>query len=511
MKIPSLILKQMYTLGSLENVEDGVRFSLKNRLSNATLTRLKEVRIDGRSVPLERLTLELNGGRVAGTEVNPDNAVAFPLSRVVHIHAQGDPLDKGQHEIALAFDTEPFGFLSFKVKDAIAERVKRSSVPADKDNNTSPEIIRARQKFVEELSGRKLQHIDKYSFDPGITAGNIENFTGVAQVPIGFAGPIRINGEHAQGEFIIPLATAEGTLVASYNRGMKVLNLSGGVTCTVVGDSMQRAPVFVFDNARDGRDFVRWVDEHIDQIREEAEATSSVAKLTYVDRYLSNKLVFLRFNYTTGDAAGQNMVGRATFAACSWILENHDRIRHFYLESNFATDKKSSQINVMRTRGKRVTAEAVIPRDILIQHMRVDPETLHYHAGIANVGAFLSGANNNGAHSPNGITAMFIATGQDVANVAESSAGIVYTELTPDRDLYISITIPSLIVATHGGGTGLATQRECLEILGCMGKGKVKKLAEIVAGVVLAGEISLASAISSLDWVSSHEQYGRNR
>src|SRR6185436_13329976 len=278
-----------------------------------------------------------------------------------------------------------------------------------------------------------------------------------------------------------------------------------------VGDSMQRAPVFVFDNARDARDFVQWVDTNLSRIREEAEGTSSVAKLTYVDRYLSNKLVFLRFNYTTGDAAGQNMVGRATFAACSWILENHDKIRHFYLESNFATDKKASQINIMRTRGKRVTAEATIPRDILIQHMRVDPETLAYHANISNVGAFLSGANNNGCHSPNGITAMFIATGQDVANVSESSAGVVYTEVTREGDLYISITIPSLIVATHGGGTALPTQKECLQLLGCVGKGKVKRFAEIVAGVVLAGEISLAAAISSLDWVSSHEQYGRNR
>ncbi|HYO16085.1 MAG TPA: hydroxymethylglutaryl-CoA reductase [Thermoanaerobaculia bacterium] len=512
MKIPGLILKQMYTLGSLENVEDGVRFSLKNRLSNATLTRLSEVRIDGNAVPLDRLTLELNGDRMSATQVTPSSAVSFPLAKVVNIHVRTDQLEKGQHEIALAFETTPFGSLSFKVKDAIAEKVKRLSVPYDKDDNYSPQIIKARQKFVEEFSGHKLEHIDKFSFDPAVTQGNIENFTGVAQVPIGFAGPLKVNGEHAQGEFIIPLATAEGTLVASYNRGMKVLNLSGGVTCTVVGDSMQRAPVFVFDNARQGRDFVQWVDENLPKIREEAEATSSVAKLTYIDRYLSNKMVFLRFNYTTGDAAGQNMVGRATFAACSWILENYaPGVPHFYLESNFATDKKSSQINVMRTRGKRVTAEATIPRDVLIQHMRVDPETLHYHAGIANVGAFISGANNNGCHSPNGITAMFIATGQDVANVSESSAGIVYTELTPERDLYISITIPSLIVATHGGGTGLATQRECLEILGCAGKGKVKKLAEIVAGVVLAGEISLASAISSLDWVSSHEQYGRNR
>jgi hydroxymethylglutaryl-CoA reductase (NADPH) len=186
-------------------------------------------------------------------------------------------------------------------------------------------------------------------------------------------------------------------------------------------------------------------------------------------------------------------------------------VQRFYLESNLATDKKHSQINVMRTRGKRVTAEAVISRDILVQHMRVEPESLHYHAGVANVGAIISGANNNGAHSPNGITAMFIATGQDVANVAESSSGIIYTEITPKGDLYMSLTIPSLIVATHGGGTALATQRECLEILGCRGRGTVKKLAEIIAAVSLAGEISLGAAISSLDWVSSHEKYGRNR
>jgi hydroxymethylglutaryl-CoA reductase (NADPH) len=143
--------------------------------------------------------------------------------------------------------------------------------------------------------------------------------------------------------------------------------------------------------------------------------------------------------------------------------------------------------------------------------MRVEPESLAYHYGVASLGGFLSGVNNNGAHSANGITAMFIATGQDVANVSESSAGLMYVELTPERDLYMSFTIPSLIVATYGGGTGLPTQRECLEMLGCVGKGKVKRLAEIVAAVVLAGEISLAAAISSSDWVSSHEKYGRNR
>ncbi len=259
------------------------------------------------------------------------------------------------------------------------------------------------------------------------------------------------------------------------------------------------------------RDFLKWVLENLDKIRDEAEATSRVARLVEIDPYLASKFVFLRFNFTTGDAAGQNMVGRATFAACSWILDNYAGIVRFYLESNFATDKKASQINIMRTRGKRVTAEATIKRDILKQQMRVDTVDLAYHYGISNVGSILSGANNNGLHSANAITALFIATGQDVANVSESSAGLLYADLTPENDLYISLTIPSLIVATYGGGTGLATQHECLEVLGCVGQGKVYKLAEIIAGVALAGELSLAAAISSLDWVSSHEQYGRNR
>jgi hydroxymethylglutaryl-CoA reductase (NADPH) len=421
-------------------------------------------------------------------------------------------LELGKHTLAIDFETTSFGRLNVTVKDAIREhKEKRIAVPYDKEDNYSDEIIGTRREFVTSFSGAKPEHLFKQSFDPGITKGNVENFIGVAQIPIGLAGPIMVNGEHAQGEFIIPMATTEGTLVASYNRGMKVLNLSGGVTATVSDDRMQRAPVFVFDSAREARDFRAWVVANMDEIRRVAEATSSVAKLLDIDMFLANKFTYLRFNFATGDAAGQNMVGRATFAACSWMLDQLDNVRSFYLESNLATDKKHSQINIMRTRGKRVTAEAVVPHDVLVQHMRVEPRSLHYHAQVSNVGAFISGANNNGAHSPNGITAMFIATGQDVANVAESCSGIIYTELTPSEDLYISLTIPSLIVATYGGGVGLPTQRECLEMLGCTGRNKVRKLAEIIGAVALAGEISLASAISSLDWVSSHEKYGRNR
>jgi hydroxymethylglutaryl-CoA reductase (NADPH) len=509
--IPSMLLKRLYTYGSLENTEDGVRFSIKNRLSDAKLTGVQGIAINGQAVPVEHIRLDFGNGQQMTPQQLSGKAVDFPLRKEVAILLQIEPLARGRHELEISVQTSPFGKLSFSVDDSISEKVDLTRIPRSKDDDYSEAVIKERQHFVERFSERKLEHIPHYSFDPHATAGNIENFTGVAQIPLGFAGPLQINGEHAQGEFIIPLATTEGTLVASYNRGMKLLNLSGGVKCTVMADAMQRAPVFVFEDARGARDFVHWVDEHIDKIREEAEATSSVAKLLNIDPYLANKFAFLRFNFSTGDAAGQNMVGRATFAACSWILDHYKGVTHFYLESNFATDKKASQVNIMRTRGKRVTAEATVPRDVLIQNMRVEPEQLFHHYGVANIGSIMAGVNNNGLHSANAITAIFIATGQDVANVAESSAGIIYTELTPQKDLYISITIPSLIVATYGGGTGLATQRECLEILGCVGKGKVNKFAEIVAGAVLAGELSLAAAISASDWVSSHEQYGRNR
>jgi len=515
MKIPSLILKQLYNFNSLENTDGGVQFVVKNRLSDATLTAIKAVTIGDTQVPLADITLVMeDGSKRAAAAVSADNPVEFSLRTSVTMVCAIPALAEGKYTMTIVVDTTPFGELPLEVEDGLSTKdANRVVIPRDKNDDYSEAAIKTRQAFVKEYTGADLTHTSQYSFDPHILAGNCEHFTGVAQIPLGIAGPLHVNGEHAQGDFLIPLATSEGTLVASYNRGIKVVNLSGGAKCTVVRDAMQRAPVFVFEDARAARDFVDWIKENFKKIATEAEATSSVARLQYIDPYLSNKFAYLRFNYSTGDAAGQNMVGRATFAACSWILEAYKDypIKHFYLESNFATDKKASQVNIMRTRGKRVTAEITFKRDVLMQHMRVEPEQLAYHYGVANIGSILSGANNNGLHSANAITAMFIATGQDVANVSESSAGLVYCEVTPDGDLYFSITIPSLIIATYGGGTGLASQQECLKMLDCVGRDKVNKLAEIIAGVVLAGEISLASAISSSDWVSSHEQYGRNR
>ncbi len=510
--IPSALLNSLYTVGSLTNGDSGVEFAIKNRLADAELVGISGIAIDGHPIAMDQVRLDLEDGReVLPLDVSAAHPIAFPLRCTVKVHVGGPVLCVATHKLEIGFETRPFGKLDLMVEDAVAENGQpATSIPRGEDDY-SPDNVARRRAFLESQTGTPLRHIFHHSLDPRAAKGNCENFVGVAQVPIGLAGPLHVRGEYAQGDFLIPLATSEGTLVASYNRGMKVLNLCGGVKVTVVGDAMQRAPAFVFEDARAGRDFAIWVQENLPTIRAEAEATSSVAKLQYIDTYLASKFVYLRFNFSTGDAAGQNMVGRATFAACQWILARYPGIVNFYLESNFATDKKASDINRLRTRGKRVTAEAVIRRDVMIGHLRVEPEKLTSHYGVANVGALLSGANNNGGHSANGIAAMFIATGQDAANVAESSAAVLYTELTPQRDLYISLTIPSLIVATYGGGTALATQRECLEILRCYGRGKVYRLAEIIGGVALAGEISLGAAISASDWVSSHEKHGRNR
>ncbi len=242
-----------------------------------------------------------------------------------------------------------------------------------------------------------------------------------------------------------------------------------------------------------------------------AEATTRSGRLLDIEQYSASRMLYTRFNYSTGDAAGQNLTGKATQAACRWILERCPDIQQYFLESNFATDKKSSQVNMLRTRGKRVVAEAVLPGALLEGLMNASSDLLFRARQVSNLGGFMSGVNNNGSHSANGITAIFIATGQDAANVAESSAAFIYVEQRPNGDYYYSVTIPSLIVATYGGGTGLATQRECLELLGCYGAGKVNKLAEIVAATVLCGEMSLGSAIVAEDWVQAHDLLGRNR
>ena len=388
---------------------------------------------------------------------------------------------------------------------------KSDRSPRDRENDHTREMASQRAAFVNAMAGTTLDTVSSYTIDPAVLNGNIENFIGTAQVPIGLAGPLTMVGEHAKGDFYIPLATTEGTLVASYSRGMRVISECGGARTTVVKHSMQRAPVFLFDNALEARDFGQWLNENLDSLRGVVKATVDVPRLTEIEQYIVGNMMYTRFCYTTGDAAGQNMTGKATLYACEWIRANHPSKPRYILSGNIDTDKKHSAMNMMQTRGKRVVAEFVLKRDVARDLLRIDTEWLYRYRQIASVGTHLAGGAYSGAHAANGIAAMFIATGQDAANVAESHAGMNYGELLDNGDFYWSVTLPAMICATYGGGTGLPTQRECLEMMDCYGTGKADKLAEIIAAVVLAGDVSLSSAILAHEWVSSHEKMGRNR
>jgi hydroxymethylglutaryl-CoA reductase (NADPH) len=392
-----------------------------------------------------------------------------------------------------------------------------NKIPRSRDDDYSEDIIKQRQQFIEKHTPARLDHSKQFSFDPHAMAGNIENMFGVAQVPIGLAGPLLVNGEHAQGEFYVPMATVEGTMLASYNRGMKVIRESGGVTTTVVAESMQRAPVFVFKSARESRDFGLWLAENFEQIKALAESTTSVGKLLEIEQYHAHHMVFTRFDYSTGDAAGQNMTSRATFVACEWIKQQCPSIAHYLLSGNFDTEKKTSSVNLLKGRGRRVTAEITIPRDVMIDNLRITPQQMHYGQGISTTSALLTNSSNNAAHPANGLAALYLATGQDIANIAESNQCTTYNRVTREGDYFFSITFPALIMATYGGGSGLPTQRECLEVMDCHGPGKALKLCEIAAALTVAGELSLGAA-SRIDhetrkneWVDAHENLGRNR
>ncbi len=392
-----------------------------------------------------------------------------------------------------------------------------TKIPRSKDDDYSQDIVGERQQFIEANTPARLNHTRQFSFEPHDMAGNIENLFGVTQVPIGLAGPLLVNGEHAQGEFYVPMATVEGTMLASYNRGMKVIRESGGVTTTVVAECMQRAPVFVFRNARDSRDFGLWLKDNFDEIKAVAESTTSIGKLLEVEQYHAHHMVFTRFDYSTGDAAGQNMTSRATFVACEWIKQQCPSIHHYMLSGNFDTEKKTSSVNMLKGRGRRVTAEITIPAEVMQRNLRITPHQMHYGQGISTTSAFLSSSSNNAAHPANGLAALYLATGQDIANIGESNQCSTYNRVTREGDYFFSITFPALIMASYGGGTGLPTQRECLEIMDCYGPGKALKLVEIAAALTVAGELSLGAATKihqdtrKNEWVDAHEKLGRNR
>lgn len=342
--------------------------------------------------------------------------------------------------------------------------------------------------------------------------GNIENYIGMAQIPIGIMGPLKVKGLYAFGDYCVPLATTEGALVASYHRGAKACSLAGGVSSFFLGEGVQRCPLMLFKNVADAGVFVIWIHQKIEEFNAIVAKTSGHAKLQNVECMIQGNQVILTFDYATGDASGQNMVTICTQAICEFIVENSPaNILKWYIEGNYSGDKKANAVSFARVRGRKVTAEVSIPEDIVKGVLKTTPHEIAEYWKASTVAVLQTGSLGAQGHFANGLTAMFIACGQDVACVSEAAVGITRMEVTDEGDLYASVTLPNLIVGSIGGGTKLPTQRECLELMDCYGLGNANKFAEICAAVVLSGEISIAAAMSAGHFTSAHKDLGRKK
>jgi hydroxymethylglutaryl-CoA reductase (NADPH) len=381
------------------------------------------------------------------------------------------------------------------------------------DQSPTKNGFQERLKFLKErdISTKNLS-ANKESNNPEKYIGNIENFIGMAQVPVGMAGPILINGTIAHGDFFVPLATTEGALVASYNRGMKACRLSGGITTVCLSEGVQRCPFFKFKTIGEVGLFLMWIQDNMAKFSDIVSKTSRYAKLKDVRTTVEGNTVILTFEYTTGDAAGQNMVTICTDQICQFVLSNFSiKPVQWYIESNYSGDKKATAVSFTNVRGKKVTAEVIITKEICEKTLKTTPELISHYWQSSTLGAIQSGSIGAQGHVANGLTAIFLACGQDVACVSESSIGLTRMQVNTDGDLYVALTLPSLIVGTVGGGTALSTQKECLEMLGCTGSGSARKFAEICCAIALAGELSIASAMSANHFTSAHKNLGRSK
>lgn len=342
--------------------------------------------------------------------------------------------------------------------------------------------------------------------------GNIENAIGLLRLPIGLAGPLRVNGISAKGDFPIPLATTEAALVASYHRGCRLLTAAGGCSALVLYESLSRAPAFVFEASSDACRFAVWAVEQFEQFQRIAGSTTSHGQLVDIGVTIEGNHVYLNFEFTTGDASGQNMVTIATQAVCDDILVRSPvpPVRH-YVESNLSGDKKASTKAFTTTRGRKVTAEARISPDLVARHLHTTPREMEHYWRMSAIGGVLSGTLGVHGHFANGLAALYLATGQDAACVAESATGVTRFEVMDDGSLYASVTLPGIMVGTVGGGTGLPTQRACLELMGLAGSGKARALAEVCAGLLLAGELSIIAALSAGHFARAHRKLARGR
>ncbi|MBV0925113.1 hydroxymethylglutaryl-CoA reductase (NADPH) [Halomicroarcula limicola] len=399
--------------------------------------------------------------------------------------------------------------------ETLAERVRDGELRLYEleDHADAETAAAARRHLLAEETGVDLDVIGEYAFDAADAEPNIENMVGAAQIPMGVAGPLPIDGGAAEGEHYLPMATTEGALLASVNRGVSTIRTAGGATARVLKSGMTRAPVFKVEDVAAAGEVSAWVREHVGDLAEAAEATTSHGELQDVEPYVVGDNVFLRFSYDTKDAMGMNMATIATEAACE-VVERETSADLVALSGNLCSDKKPAAINAIEGRGRTVAADVLIPHEQVEERLDTTTEAIVEANTRKNlVGSAKAGALGFNAHAANVVAAAFLALGQDAAQVVEGSNAITTVDAREDG-LYASVTIASLEVGTVGGGTGLPTQAEALDVLGYAGGGdpagsNADALAEVIATGALAGELSLLAALSSRHLSSAHAELGR--
>jgi len=377
-----------------------------------------------------------------------------------------------------------------------------------KNRGNERKDVDERRNAVTNITNVRFENIQDFSFDPVAASKNVENMIGVVHVPLGFAGPVRINGDHASGDFLVPMATTEGALIASVSRGMSVITEAGGANVKIIANAMTRAPVFRVDNIEHSMKVIGWIEKNIAKIDDAVSKTTSHGKLLDVEAFPNGRSLFLRFSYNTGDAMGMNMATIATEAACR-VIEENTKASLVSVSGNMCTDKKPASINVIRGRGKSVIAECLIPKAVVDSRLHTTTDAIVETNIRKNlVGSAMSGSLGFNAHAANMVAALYIATGQDPAQTVEGSLAMTSCE-SVNGDLYIAVRMPSVEVGTVGGGTGLPAQSEALKMIDCLGDGKSSKLAEIVAVTVLAGELSTLGAQAAGHLGKAHKELGR--
>ncbi|GAA0185041.1 reductase [Lithospermum erythrorhizon] len=405
--------------------------------------------------------------------------------------------------------------------EEIVESVVQGKTPSYSLEAKLGDTLRAagiRREALQRVTGKSLEGLPLEHFDYDSILGQCcEMPIGYVQLPVGIAGPLLLDGR----EFSVPMATTEGCLVASTNRGCKAILASGGATSVVLRDAMTRAPVVRFGTAKRAAELKFFLENplNFETIAASFNQSSRFGRLQSIKCAIAGKNLYTRFSCSTGDAMGMNMVSKGTQHVLDFLQVEFPDMDVIGISGNYCSDKKPAAVNWIEGRGKSVVCEAIIPEDVVKKVLKTEVAALVELNMLKNlVGSAMAGALGGfNAHASNIVSAIYLATGQDPAQNVESSHCITLMEAVNDgKDLHISVTMPSIEVGTVGGGTQLASQSACLNLLGVKGANRefpganARQLATIVAGSVLAGELSLMSAISAGQLVKSHMKYNRS-